>query len=59
MATVKHVEHDDGTHSIGVELDGRYVPFATLDPARVEQLASSEYYNPPKSKGGKPEGGEK
>jgi len=59
MATVKHVEHDDGSQSIGVEVDGRYVPFVTLDPARVEQLASSDFYNPPAPEGGKAKGGDK
>lgn len=30
MASVQHVEHGDGSHSIGVELDGVYVPFAKV-----------------------------
>lgn len=39
MATVKHVEHPDGSHSIGVELDGTYHPFASISASRVEQHA--------------------
>ena len=37
MATVKHVEHPDGSHSVGVEIDGVYHPFATVSGARIEQ----------------------
>lgn len=38
MASVVHVAHGDGTHSIGVELDGVYVPFASVTKARVAHL---------------------
>jgi hypothetical protein len=48
MATVKHVEHDDGSHSIGVEVDGKYVPLAQADAGRVEQLRGNTFYNPEK-----------
>lgn len=44
MATVTHVEHPNGDHSIGVEIDGVFTPFATLPAARVahhsERVAS-------------------
>lgn len=59
MATVKHAEHPDGSHSIGVELDGRYVPFATLDAARVAQLADSGFYNPEPAPKTSTKGGDK
>lgn len=39
MATVKHVEHGDGSHSIGVELDGIYHPFASIAAHRIAQHA--------------------
>jgi hypothetical protein len=39
MAAVKHVEHPDGSHSIGVEIDGDYLALASASKARVEQNA--------------------
>lgn len=37
MATVKHVEHPDGSHSIGVDIDGVYHAVAAVSAARVAQ----------------------
>lgn len=58
MATVKHAEHPDGSQSIGVEVDGKYVPFAILDTARIEQLRTNTFYNPESKDKGKAKGGE-
>lgn len=41
VSTVKHVVHEDGSHSIGCVIDGYHVPFATLDPARIGQLVQN------------------
>ena len=38
MASVTHVENDDGSQSIGVKVGKQFVPFVTLDAARIEQL---------------------
>lgn len=38
MGSVVHVQHGDGSHSIGVEIDGVYVPFAGVTGARVQHL---------------------
>lgn len=35
MASVQHVEHPDGSHSIGVVIGGVYHKFASLPAARV------------------------
>lgn len=35
MATVKHVAHPDGSHSIGVEIDGAYIALASASAPRV------------------------
>ena len=35
MSDVLHVAHPDGSHSIGLDLDGTFVPFVTLDAAHV------------------------
>lgn len=36
MADVVHVAHPDGSHSIGLDLDGTFVAFVTLDAAHVD-----------------------
>lgn len=59
MATVEHREHPDGSQSIGVEVDGKYVPFAVLDTGRLEQLRGSTFYNPEDGKAEKKKGGAK
>ena len=66
MATVTHVELPDGSHAIGVGSGSEFVPFATLDAARFEQLRDNEFYTAPGGKGSKDkatddkaEGGEK
>lgn len=41
MATVKHEVSEDGTHAIGVEVDGVFVPFASHSGARIEQLVEN------------------
>lgn len=41
MASVEHVEHADGSHSVGVTVDGVHVPFVTLSAARVGQLVEN------------------
>lgn len=33
--TVSYQENADGTHSLGVKLDGVFVPFVTLEPHYV------------------------
>lgn len=38
MPAVEHVEHSDGSHSVGVKIEGVHVPFASLDAPRVAQL---------------------
>ena len=38
MAGVVHVEHENGDQSIGVVVDGTYVPFASVTGARVAGL---------------------
>lgn len=58
MATVKHAEHPDGSQSIGVEVDGKYVPFAILDAGRIGQLRDSAFYNPEPEGKGKAKGGD-
>lgn len=58
MATVKHVEHEDGSHSIGADVDGKYVPFVSVGAAHVASCQHSDYYNPPKETGGKGKGGD-
>lgn len=45
---VSHQVNADGTHSIGVTLDGVFVPFATLEGAYVKSLADA--YNSPEAK---------
>lgn len=38
MASVSVVEHGNGDVSIGVEIDGTYVPFSTVSAARIAHL---------------------
>jgi hypothetical protein len=40
MASVTHVENADGSHSLGVKLDGKFVPFVTVPADRVTQLVA-------------------
>lgn len=36
MASVKVVEHGEGDHSVGFELDGVFIPVATIPAYRIE-----------------------
>lgn len=45
---VVHVVHDDGAHSIGVEEDGAFVPFWTVDAVTFQDRV--EAYNSPEAK---------
>ena len=38
---VEHVAGDDGSHSIGVTIDGYFVPFVTMDKWRAAQLVEN------------------
>lgn len=38
MATLKHVENEDGSHSIGFTEDKVFVPLVTVPAERVTQL---------------------
>ena len=38
MAAVTHVENADGSHSLGVKINGKYVPLVTVPAERVGQL---------------------
>ncbi len=38
---VEHVVDADGTHHIGVKVDGSFVPFVSVAAYRVEQLRES------------------
>lgn len=40
MAAVKHVAHDDGSHSLGVVIGKKYVPLLRVPPERVTQLVA-------------------
>lgn len=40
MASVSHVENADGSHSLGVKLDGVFVPLVTVPAERVKQLVA-------------------
>lgn len=59
MADAKHFEHPDGSHSIGAEIGGVFLPFVTLDAVtvadRVEALQSLE----PDATDEQPKGGRK
>jgi hypothetical protein len=58
MADVTHRVTDDGTHQIGIEDDGVFVPFATLDEARFNQLKQAGENEPGREAAEEPEGGE-
>jgi hypothetical protein len=45
---VSYRDNVNGTRSIGVTLDGAFVPFVTLEGAYVDALASA--YNSPEAK---------
>ncbi len=48
-ATVSAVQGDDGDVTIGVTIDGKFVPVATAAAGRVAQFTSEgpDYYNAP------------
>lgn len=42
MAAVAHRVTGDGTHQIGVKVDGAFVPFTSMDADRVAALVENE-----------------
>lgn len=55
--SAEHVEHPDGSHSIGATVDGVFLPFVTLDNVqvadRVEALRSVQPDQPDEGSSGK------
>lgn len=55
--SAEHVEHADGSHSIGATIDGVFLPFVTLDNVqvadRVEALRSVQPDQPDETSSGK------
>jgi len=41
MATVAHVEHEDGSQSIGIKVGKAFVPFVTVAPGHFASLLES------------------